>query len=857
MSERQKTVMHHLFTKGVFDFDLRSNGLMSMKNDKTTCDVVFQIGNEDTGIEEILCHSLLFAAQSDVLKALLYGPMHESQNRKNDTSNNDHHVLIEDISPRVFKKCQDYFYGMNNKAWLESILLQRKQFDQDLICKLFYFANKYLIDGMIRLLAYHVSANFVWDIIHAKHVRGYVGAKDDESAVQQAKQDLLQKYFGLLNQLYNMKLINIVQEIIFQIYRTNQSLQCVEESKQNDEKDGKTTTSKTAANYVVECMLLSTRLHILHPEIVQFLLFGIENYKPNNDGQFKISLPAFESESLWTHLVQYCTLYCTSIADNHKLMKNLNMVADNVTDTEFKENVDNDIVTTQTPFLDAYGFYDYDKQLIYQSIMKSYFINYINLDSMSAAFLVENGVLTTASGEFVSTTDGASILSYFRKMAREGVQHTTQLLDTVRFIENSDLKCNFMQNYFNHLKRLGNHLLLQRKGAPKEMIDSEVWHCLIYVLTKINQHWLRPDEKDHRVIFAVIYFCFADLLAKIASKNGITLDQLLSSTKCSVEIELFVKQLIILLDKLWLGSNHRRKYTAKSTLFIKKIFICLNYFLKCFYISNNSQVIQSILKWFTKIECINENRATKSMEGLFVASLLFDGLIGLLSHDIPKFDCKYYAWFEAKEVVLNLIFGQFGGIFHPDNEHRDPHFNKILASVDVLLRTLRLILEQQVFGPFEQDKKMVNHDHSWKLRQVLQSLEMVLNLDACKMENCKNTKQYQFQHKIIAGVLDFNNSCDIKEKDEALALVRHEKSIGESLMRCLDVEAIKLLQLIDDTQFESDGVLIIYIVSRIMSHCAKLICDREDTTLITTLIKASDKMIGPLVELLHQISKLD
>ena len=273
LTSLQKPTMQLIFK--ACDCDSRSKGLMSLKNDKTTCDVVFQAGNEETGIEEISGHSALFAAQSDVLKSLLYGPMYESQNRQKNGNSKSPHVVIEDISPKVFKKFQDYVYGMDIRVWLSSLSLQLKKFHQNMICQLFYFSNKYLIHGMTQLLVYHVSAEFAWDVLYKK-IRGC----ENDNKIKTSKQSLMEKFFCLLNQLFEMKLFVIIPAIMYEIYHANQIIQIrrVNVTNKRPKWENIKTFIVTHNHKIAKCILLSHYLHILHPKIVQLFLFNIQIY---------------------------------------------------------------------------------------------------------------------------------------------------------------------------------------------------------------------------------------------------------------------------------------------------------------------------------------------------------------------------------------------------------------------------------------------------------------------------------------------------------------------------------------------------------------------------------------------------
>ena len=79
---------------------IQQKNFKSLVDSKEFSDVTFEIGNAVFGIKEFHGIRLLFAAQSDVLKAMLYGNMMESSN--------DNKVIINDIHPSGFEWFESY-----------------------------------------------------------------------------------------------------------------------------------------------------------------------------------------------------------------------------------------------------------------------------------------------------------------------------------------------------------------------------------------------------------------------------------------------------------------------------------------------------------------------------------------------------------------------------------------------------------------------------------------------------------------------------------------------------------------------------------------------------------------------------
>ena len=86
--------------------EVQKSNLASVLLNQELIDVTFEIGNEDFGIKEFHGIRALFAAQSDVLKTMLYGNMIESSI--------DNKVIINDIHPCGFEWFQSYCYGIHN-----------------------------------------------------------------------------------------------------------------------------------------------------------------------------------------------------------------------------------------------------------------------------------------------------------------------------------------------------------------------------------------------------------------------------------------------------------------------------------------------------------------------------------------------------------------------------------------------------------------------------------------------------------------------------------------------------------------------------------------------------------------------
>ena len=84
---------------------LFTNNLRVAFNDSIFSVVHFRIGNESTGIQEFEGVRALFAAQSDVLKNMLFGKMTESKRSSI--------VIIDDIAPKTFDWFKKYCYGLN------------------------------------------------------------------------------------------------------------------------------------------------------------------------------------------------------------------------------------------------------------------------------------------------------------------------------------------------------------------------------------------------------------------------------------------------------------------------------------------------------------------------------------------------------------------------------------------------------------------------------------------------------------------------------------------------------------------------------------------------------------------------
>ena len=112
-------------------------------------DVTFLIGKEKEAIKGVRC---VFALQSPVFKAMLYGHMMESN-----ASNNDEPIVIDDVSPGAFKFIKDAFY------------LRNPAITNDIVLNLLYASKKYLLlDTEIECYKFIESLNNLqdwWNII--------------------------------------------------------------------------------------------------------------------------------------------------------------------------------------------------------------------------------------------------------------------------------------------------------------------------------------------------------------------------------------------------------------------------------------------------------------------------------------------------------------------------------------------------------------------------------------------------------------------------------------------------------------------------------------------------------------------
>ena len=116
---------------------LFTNNLRAAFSDSSFSDVHFRIGNESTGIQEFDGIRALFAAQSDVLKNMLFGNMAESKQ--------SNIVIIEDIAPKTFDWFKQYCCGLNPSVNNDNVVDVLHICDKYCIKKLYdIYLNRFL-----------------------------------------------------------------------------------------------------------------------------------------------------------------------------------------------------------------------------------------------------------------------------------------------------------------------------------------------------------------------------------------------------------------------------------------------------------------------------------------------------------------------------------------------------------------------------------------------------------------------------------------------------------------------------------------------------------------------------------------
>ena len=94
--------------------EIRHQNMLSLLHNNQVTDVIFRVGNKDTGIKDIRGVRALFAAQSEILNTMLYGHMAEA-----DAKNV---VVIEDICPIGFEWFKHYCYGLNSPITIDNVI---------------------------------------------------------------------------------------------------------------------------------------------------------------------------------------------------------------------------------------------------------------------------------------------------------------------------------------------------------------------------------------------------------------------------------------------------------------------------------------------------------------------------------------------------------------------------------------------------------------------------------------------------------------------------------------------------------------------------------------------------------------
>ena len=87
-------------------------------------DITFIVGNKETGIEHIGGNRTIFAVQSDVFQAQLFGKMQEGKKDK---------IIVEDVTPAAFTFLKHLFY------------VKEQQLTVDIVLDVLYASKKYLL----------------------------------------------------------------------------------------------------------------------------------------------------------------------------------------------------------------------------------------------------------------------------------------------------------------------------------------------------------------------------------------------------------------------------------------------------------------------------------------------------------------------------------------------------------------------------------------------------------------------------------------------------------------------------------------------------------------------------------------
>ena len=264
-----------------------SNCLVTKFDDEQLSDVVFDVGNEQTGKGKIHGIRALFAAQSEPLKAMLFGKMAEL--------NPDKRIEINDISPQAFNTFKLYCYGgnlANCKALRNNAVL----------VDLFTICEKYIIPSLAQVIANIIAENInndsAWhqDKIsfielecndNCNEIDGINAIPDDHNYNSTRndgdhdpncifEQELV-TYLELLNELYDKNLGKYIRLIFAKHDMINKD--------------------------VIKWFLTScpSVLVVLNPLVLGEILFGTPN-------QHIVSL---RSECLWQVLKSYCICFIT------------------------------------------------------------------------------------------------------------------------------------------------------------------------------------------------------------------------------------------------------------------------------------------------------------------------------------------------------------------------------------------------------------------------------------------------------------------------------------------------------------------------------------------------------------------